>query len=83
MYILFMTKTGRVNVVGDSKAKYVFSIHLNSIDVPNSQKGVEIYAPTKMDLGLAKAFAKNIVEYRKNDIFWFRGKLHVGWWCLC
>jgi len=69
MYLLFMIKTGRVNVVGDSKAKYVFSIHLNSIDVPNSQKGVEIYTPTRMDLGIAKAFAKNIVNYRKNDLF--------------
>lgn len=56
-------KDGRVNIVGDSKAKYVFSIHLNSIHQANSQSGVEIYAPTRMDLKLAKAFASNIVRY--------------------
>lgn len=54
---------GRVNIVGDSKAKYVFSIHLNSITEPNSLSGVEIYAPPKMDLKIAKNFAKNIVKY--------------------
>lgn len=56
-------KDGRVNVVGDSKAKYVFSIHLNSVEQANSQSGVEIYAPTKINLKLAKAFAANIVKY--------------------
>ena len=56
-------KDGRVNIVGDSKAKYVFSIHLNSIKKPNSEKGVEIYAPSKINLDFAKAFAKNIVKY--------------------
>lgn len=54
---------GRVNIVGDSKAKYVFSIHLNSIDQANSISGVEIYAPTRMNLKIAKAFADNIVKY--------------------
>lgn len=48
---------------GDSKAKYVFSIHLNSIKDPNSLSGVEIYAPPKVELSLAKAFADNIVKY--------------------
>ncbi len=48
---------------GDSKAKYVISIHLNSIAKENSQSGVEIYAPAKMNLSLAKLFAKNIVKY--------------------
>jgi len=56
-------KDGRVNVVGDSKAKYVFSIHLNSIEQANSQSGVEIYAPTRMNLKFAKDFADNIVKY--------------------
>ena len=54
---------GRVNIVGDSKAKYVFSIHLNSIKEVNSLSGVEIYAPPKMELTLAKSFADNIVKY--------------------
>lgn len=56
-------ENGRVNVVGDSKAKYVFSIHLNSINEPNSISGVEIYAPTRINLDLAKTFADNIVKY--------------------
>lgn len=54
---------GRVNIVGDSKAKYVFSIHLNSITEPNSISGVEVYAPTRVNLKLAKSFAENIVKY--------------------
>jgi len=48
---------------GDAKAKYVFSIHLNSIKDSNSLSGVEIYAPPKVELNLAKAFADNIVKY--------------------
>lgn len=56
-------KNGRVNVVGDSKAKYVFSIHLNSVEQANSQSGVEIYAPTRTNLKFAKDFADNIVKY--------------------
>lgn len=54
---------GRVNTVGKSKAKYVLSIHLNSNEQQNAQRGVEVYAPTKADLGLAKSFADNIVKY--------------------
>lgn len=60
-------KNGRVNVTGASKAKYVFSIHLNSIEIPNSQRGVEIYAPTRINLDLARAFADNIVKYGKTS----------------
>lgn len=56
-------KNGRVNIVGLSKAKYVFSIHLNSITEANSQSGVEIYVPAKTDLTFAKLFAQNIVKY--------------------
>lgn len=60
-------KDGRVNITGKSKAKYVFSIHLNSIEEPNSQKGVEIYAPTKSNLDFAKSLADNIVKYGKTS----------------
>ncbi|MCI9274915.1 MAG: hypothetical protein HFJ24_02530 [Clostridia bacterium] len=52
---------------GDAKAKYVFSIHLNSIKDSNSLSGVEIYAPPKVELNLAKAFADNIVKYAKTQ----------------
>lgn len=54
---------GRVNLTGASKAKYVFSIHINSIEEANSQSGVEIYAPSKANLSFAKSLADNIVEY--------------------
>ncbi len=54
---------GRVNIVGDSKAKYVFSIHLNSINERNSISGVEVYTVPKLNLKIAEAFAANIVKY--------------------
>lgn len=54
---------GRVNLTGASKAKYVFSIHLNSIEQANSQSGVEIYAPSKSNLDFAKSLADSIVKY--------------------
>ena len=60
-------KDGRVNIVGASRAKYVFSIHLNSIEKPNSYNGVEIYAPTRCNLSFAKSFADNIVKYAKTN----------------
>ncbi len=56
-------RDGRVNIVGLSKAKYVFSIHLNSITEPNSESGVEIYVPPKTNIKYAKLFAENIVKY--------------------
>lgn len=56
-------KDGRVNVIGASKAKYVFSIHLNSTSEPDKYNGVEIYAPTRANLDFAKSFADNIVKY--------------------
>lgn len=71
-------KNGRVNVTGASKAKYVFSIHLNSIEIPNSQKGVEIYAPTKINLNMAKAFADNIVKYGKTNYSTLGGRYNVA-----
>lgn len=52
---------GRVNIVGSSKAKYNFSIHVNSLDV-NTIRGVEIYAPSKTSLNLAQDLADNIVN---------------------
>lgn len=56
-------ENGRVNMVGDSKGKYVFSIHLNSINERNSISGVEIYTVPSLNLKMAEAFAANIVKY--------------------
>lgn len=66
---------GRVNLVGKSRAKYVFSIHLNSVEQPNSLTGVEVYAPTRINLDFAKAFAENIVKtantrYSNLDVYY-------------
>lgn len=54
-------KDGRVNLVGESKAKYNLSIHLNSLDV-KTISGTEIYAPNNANLDIAQAFADNIVK---------------------
>ena len=67
MQVTSMQKTGKANVIGKSGAKYVFSVHLNSIEEPNSESGVEIYAPSKMNLNFAKAFADNIVKYANTN----------------
>ncbi len=58
---------GRVNLVGKSKAKYVISIHLNSITEENSESGVEVYTAPNIDFKIAKTFSKNIVEYAKTN----------------
>lgn len=62
MYIVYMMKMAELIKYGKSKAKYVFSIHLNSIEQANTQRGVEIYAPTRVNLDFAKSFADNIVK---------------------
>lgn len=63
---------------GLSKAKYVFSIHLNSITEPNSESGVEIYVPPKTDLKYAKLFAENIVKYANTNYSTLEATYRVG-----
>lgn len=53
---------GRASIPNEVKAKYVISLHLNSIDTPNGQDGFEVYAPTNADLTLATSFAKEIAN---------------------
>lgn len=56
---------GRINIISTSKAKYLFSIHLNfSYGKPS---GVEIYAPYNTDLDFAKNMTKNITEIAKTN----------------
>lgn len=55
---------GRVNIVGRSKAKYNFSIHLNSSD-GETLGGTEVYAPSKASLNFAQLIADNIVNIAK------------------
>ncbi|MDD4035924.1 MAG: N-acetylmuramoyl-L-alanine amidase [Bacilli bacterium] len=56
---------GRVNIPNNVRAKYIFSIHLNSAPYKMRKGGVEIYAPNNADLTLAKTLADNIVKYAK------------------
>lgn len=45
----------------------MISVHLNSIDEPNSENGVEVYVPSHTDLRVARMFAKNIVQYANTN----------------
>lgn len=56
---------GRAVIPNTVKAKYVFSIHLNSNAETMKKGGVEIYAPSKMNLNFAKLLADNIVNIAK------------------
>ncbi len=54
---------GRVNIANASKAKYLFSIHLNYSS--GKPSGLEIYAPYNSDLSFARNMSKSIVETSK------------------
>jgi N-acetylmuramoyl-L-alanine amidase len=56
---------GRVNIPNNVRAKYIFSIHLNSAPYKMRKGGVEIYAPNNANFDLAKTLADNIVKYAK------------------
>ena len=53
---------GRALIPNDVKAKYAFSIHLNSAEYNINNGGVEIYVPNNTDITLAKTLARNIVN---------------------
>lgn len=53
---------GRAVIPQNVKAKYTFSIHLNSNEYEIKNGGVEIYAPNNADLSLATSLANNIVK---------------------
>lgn len=53
---------GRINILNESRAKLLISLHVNS-NKPKSQKGgVEVYAPSNCNLDFATLLAKNITE---------------------
>jgi len=56
---------GRVNIPNNVRAKYLFSIHLNSAPYKMKKGGVEIYSPPNTNLELPKLIASNIVKYAK------------------
>lgn len=53
---------GRVNIINESKAKIMLSLHLNSNTYKVDTGGVEVYAPNHCNLDFASILAKNIVE---------------------
>lgn len=53
---------GRAVLPNKYKTKFCFSIHLNSEEIKNNQKGLEIYVPNDIDVKLAQAIAQNIVN---------------------
>ncbi|MFA5602814.1 MAG: N-acetylmuramoyl-L-alanine amidase [Bacilli bacterium] len=59
---------GRAITPNDAKAKYLFSIHLNSDYYPVSKGGVEMYIAPNMDTTLAKLFADRIVQYANTNL---------------
>lgn len=53
---------GRAVIPNKVKAKYLFSIHLNSTPYKMKNGGVEVYAPSNIDYGFARNLAYNIVN---------------------
>lgn len=55
-------KNGRAIIPQNVKAKYLISLHLNSIATGGNINGVEVYAPYNANLEFASNLAKNIVN---------------------
>lgn len=56
---------GRAVIPNEVKAKYVFSIHLNSTVETMRRGGVEVYSPPNSNLDFSKLIADNIVKIAK------------------
>lgn len=61
-------KNSRTSIPYEAKAKYIFSIHMNSYDTYIYKGGVEIYTPSNINIDFAKSIADNIVE-KANTIY--------------
>lgn len=64
---------GRVALAYETKAKYTFSIHLNS-STASTVGGIEIYSPNESNLDLAKSLADSLASltsfgYSKNNSY--------------
>lgn len=53
---------GRAVIPRSVGAKYVFSIHLNSLSDSNKTRGVEVYTADSIDYGFAESLINDIVE---------------------
>jgi N-acetylmuramoyl-L-alanine amidase len=64
-YIDVYGEEGRGVIPNQVKAKYVFSVHLNSSSYVMNTGGVEIYSPPNSNLSFSKLIADNIVNIAK------------------
>lgn len=60
-------ENGRINLANKSNAKILLSFHMNSNSSKLSSGGIEVYAPSKCNLNLAKLFANNLVKTAKTN----------------
>ena len=60
-------ENGRINLANKSNAKILLSFHMNSNSYKLSSGGIEVYAPSKCNLNLAKLFANNLVTTAKTN----------------
>jgi len=67
MAFTMFDENGRVNIAGASKAKYCFSIHLNSIEQKLESGGLQIYCNANLNTKFAEDLASKIVEYTDMD----------------
>ena len=67
MAFTMFDEDGRVNKAGASKAKYCFSIHLNSSKEDLESGGLQIYCNSNLNTKFAESLAKNIVKYTDMD----------------
>ncbi|NCC86904.1 MAG: N-acetylmuramoyl-L-alanine amidase [Clostridia bacterium] len=63
MAFTIFDEDGRVNKAGASKAKYCFSIHLNSNEEDLESGGLQIYCNSNLNTKFAESLADNIVKY--------------------
>ena len=56
------SENGRINILNNSHAKILFSLHLNENTYSKKIGGVEIYAPSNCNLDFASKIAENIVN---------------------
>ena len=55
-------ENGRVNILNNSHAKILLSLHLNEYNYSKKTGGVEVYAPCNCNLDFASNIAENIVN---------------------
>jgi len=81
-YIDVYGEEGRGVIPNQVKAKYVFSIHLNSSSYIMNTGGVEIYSPPNSNLNFSKLIADNIVNiakttYSPNNLYKIQDGVYV------